>query len=409
MNKNLTELNKLSNQYDNAEKKVNVLKKKLNANKNGNNVSSIKAEIITYKDRMKQLKQDIFNISEQLLDENLNRLQTNYNTHIKQQIDFKRVVPFGLRRVLNGKSVFPRNAYNKYTRSALNYGKPYAQIKRHLERELKGQMSNWPLLTNATPKQVIESYWSPNSWIRKPTTKAHRTIRKKVEKKFKELQNTNSGNAIHNGIVELSQLPNSKAVSHRMTTMGRYARFLERNKGDATVWFSRHRYPQTVNIRPKKTKPNDNKTGRKTNVKRINKIKKNVGASNVARMGSIKLTRPLHVKNRKGQNFGGLTKNVYSNMYDEVIKSGTLKKFNKNPDAYYTLNKSKNAVALGALVAKVLRGSEPEVRTWPLSLDPSLFISPNVLNGPEMNSDGTPEHYAQLLEFTRPEIAKENT
>ena len=315
----------------------------------------------------------------------INDAEKKWKQSVTRQNAQGRTIPYAWRS-----KNFPNKTLKNQVIKELNIKTPlnvHMQLKRHLDM----YDVTFPLIKDTSGPEILQSYWAPNSWINPPqTTNINKQARKdllsfirlanKVQRpldRMRVLTLKNEGKTpqqMINAVKKTKKQTKMLARAHGRTvptapTTGRY---------------------QIVNL---KRKPNSKKTIPKNLMK---ELEKNVKASAYLWNGKPALNMPMFVKKGRGQNYGGVTRNLYSDVRDKLLKNGAIKK--TQTGNYYFLTNAKYASVLGALSGKVLRGKEPSVTMWPLGLDPSLFIEPYGLDSL------SPARLMGLLKVVHPDV-----
>ena len=315
----------------------------------------------------------------------INDAEKKWKQSVTRQNAQGRTIPYAWRS-----KNFPNKTLKNQVIKELNIKTPlnvHMQLKRHLDM----YDVTFPLIKDTSGPEILQSYWAPNSWINPPqTTNINKQARKdllafirlanKVQRpldRMRVLTLKNEGKTPQ-------QMINAVKKTKKQTKM------LARAHGRTVPTAPTTERYQIVNLI---RKPNSKKTIPKNLMK---ELEKNVKASAYLWNGKPALNMPMYVKKGRGQNYGGVTRNLYSDVRDKLLKNGAIKK--TQTGKYYFLTNAKYASVLGALSGKVLRGKEPSVTMWPLGLDPSLFIEPYGLDSL------SPARLMGLLKAVHPDV-----
>ena len=293
----------------------------------------------------------------------INDAEKKWKQSVTRQNAQGRTIPYAWRS-----KNFPNKTLKNQVIKELNTKKPL-NVHMWLQRHLDMYDVTFPLIKDTSGPEILQSYWAPNSWINPPqTTNINKQARKdllafiRLANKVQRPLNRTRVLTLKNEGKTPQQMINAVKKTKKQTKM------LARAHGRTVPTAPTTERYQIVNL---KRKPNSKKTIPKNLMK---ELEKNVKASAYLWNGKPALNMPMYVKKGRGQNYGGVTRNLYSDVRDKLLKNGAIKK--TQTGKYYFLTNAKYASVLGALSGKVLRGKEPSVTMWPLGLDPSLFVEP---------------------------------
>ena len=317
----------------------------------------------------------------------INDAEKKWKQSMTRQAAQGRTIPYVWRNA-NYSDKTLKNEVNKKLKTETP-SKVHKWLKKQLE--MYALTFNYPTIKESSGPEILSSFWGPDSWINPPSKT---NINRKARSDLLDFIRFQSAVGRPLSRVDILTLKNEGKNAQQMINLVK-----DKKKKKKMLVRAHGRYVPTAPTSERYQIVNLNRksTSKKTIPKNLMKeLGKNVKASAYLWNGKPALNMPMFVKKGRGQNYGGLTRNLYSDVRDKLIKNGAIKI--TQPGKYYFLTNANYAPVLGALSGKVLRGKEPSVSMWPLGLDPSLFVEPYGL------SSLSPARIMGLLKAVHPDV-----